>query len=482
MNFYPSFIQRKSGAKRCGLGTVFGLTVAALVPAPDALGEEPTPVDAAQQGELISLFDAAPSIYASFRRYPKYYGDPNMNRETIDGPIFERQYLLGSMGGFRDTALRNGFTLDFDVTQVYQGTVSGPGDGGRYTGSADLYISLDTARAGLWSGGMINAHLEGNWGKTVDGTGALLPLNADSIMPAAPSEFALSELYIVQALPNNFSLIGGKINFGDNADKSPFANDERNEFLYEGLNNNALYGAFLPYTSLGGALAYQINPELDIFVAALSNNTDALSAGFDDLSWDTMTYATGMDWNTSFNGLPGAYSFLLGYTVKDTLAFDVDERYLVGELLGDVPPATKDDNYGFTLTASQYLWADQSARRSDGQVVGIGPFFRFGIGPDDRNLIDQFYSVGVGGVGGPFGRHDDNWGIGWAGTHFSDDLRDDADVLGIDIDKFEHVFEGYYNVALTPAIRTSFHVQYINSANPTLDDAVVLATRLQLDF
>lgn len=76
-----------------------------------------------------------------------------------------------------------------------------------------------------------------------------------------------------------------------------------------------------------------------------------------------------------------------------------------------------------------------------------------------------------------FGRADDNWDLGWAGTHISKDFRRDADV-----DRFDHVVEGYYNIALTPAIRTSLHAQYIDSPNPSADEAFVLATRLQLDF
>ena len=474
---------------RSGYPLALGLVLqVAVVPAMGGNESGPERVDGVGtatevEGEtLISLLDAAPTIFQNFKRMPKNYGDPNMNRATLDGPLLERQYLLGSMGGLRDKAADNGLIIDAGVTQVYQGTVSGDGDGGQYAGSADLWFALDSGRAGLWSGGLVIGHLEGNWGDQVENTGALLPLNADSIMPDQPSEVALSELFLVQALPKGFSLIAGKINFGDNADKSPFANDERNQFLYEGLNNNALYGAFLPYTSLGVALSYQITPDLDTFVAALSNNTKATSAGFDDLSWDTMTYATGMDWTPAFGDLPGNYSFLIGYTTKDTLAFDVDERYLVEEVLGKVPPALKDDNYGFTLTASQYLWVDRNAKRSDGQVVGIGPFFRFGIAPEDRNLIDQFYSAGIGGFGGPFGRHDDNWGIGWSGSHFSDDVRKDARLAGIDVDRFESVWEAFYNIALTPAIRLSFHAQDIDSANPAQDDSVVLASRLQIDF
>jgi hypothetical protein len=43
------------------------------------------------------------------------------------------------------------------------------------------------------------------------------------------------------------------------------------------------------------------------------------------------------------------------------------------------------------------------------------------------------------------GRDYDQWGIGWSGTHISSDLRDDTDVLGIDLNSFEHAVEAFYN-------------------------------------
>jgi hypothetical protein len=49
-------------------------------------------------------------------------------------------------------------------------------------------------------------------------------------------------------------------------------------------------------------------------------------------------------------------------------------------------------------------------------------------------------------------------------------------------DSFEHAVEAFSNVALTPAVHASFHIQYVDSANPRRDEAVVLATRIQLDF
>ena len=432
--------------------------------------------------KFISLLDAAPQLYYQLIRYPKFYGDPNMDRSTIDGSVFERQYLLGSVGGVRDTLAANGLVIDAGVTQVLQGVTTSGGNGAKYAGSADLWLGFDTGRAGLWSGGLIVGHLEGNWGETASGAGALLPLNGDAIMPAAPSALALSELYAVQALPGGFSVIAGKLNWTALADKSLFANDERNQFLYEGLINDAVLGAFVPYTSLGAGVIKQITPELAAAAVIISNNDNALSPGFDDLGLNAVTYGAAVTWTPTFAGLPGLYDVLVGYGTKPTTNFDISERFLIEELIGVVPVSERPNNYALALGASQYVWVDKNAKRWDGLPVGFGPFARFGIVPEGRNVIDQFYSLGIGGNGGPFGRVNDNWGIGWAGTHLSSSLRDDLALLGVQLDSFEHGFEAFYNVAFTPAVRTSLNAQYVNSANPAKDDSFVIGSRLQIDF
>jgi len=451
-----------------------GLTLATPVFAQDSNSDVAT--------GYISLLDAAPPLYQGVLRYPKFYGDPNTDRATVHGPLMERQYLLGSMGGARDRWADNGFVLDAGVTQVYQGVSSGDGDSGEYYGSGDLYMAVDTGRAKWWSGGLIFAHVEGNWGNTVTGTGALLPLNFDNTMPAAPSEFALSEFYLVQGLPKGWALVAGKVNFSAWADKSFFANNERTEFMYTGLVNNPILGAFVPYTSLGLMALKQINEEVGVGFMYASNNTNALSAGFDDLSSDTMTYGFAATWTPKFNGKPGDYELLVGYTNKDLAAYDLDERHLIGEITGEIPLIEKNGNSALTLTATQYLWVDENARRSDGQTVGIGPFFRFGISPKDRNVIAQFVSLGVGGKGGFLDRVNDSWGVGWASTKISADFRRDVEFLGYAVDSHENAIEGFYNIALTPAIYLSLHAQYVNSADPTKDQALVLGSRLQLDL
>jgi porin len=111
--------------------------------------------------------------------------------------------------------------------------------------------------------------------------------------------------------------------------------------------------------------------------------------------------------------------------------------------------------------------------------VGIGIFGRAGWSPKDRNVIDQFYSFGIGGYGMLIpGRYNDQWGIGWAGSHISSDLRD----LPVGLRSWEHAGVAFYNFWLTPAVHLSLNTQVIRPADDSLDTAWTLGSRLQLDF
>jgi carbohydrate-selective porin OprB len=80
------------------------------------------------------------------------------------------------------------------------------------------------------------------------------------------------------------------------------------------------------------------------------------------------------------------------------------------------------------------------------------------------------------------GRDNDQWGLGWAGTHISSDLRDDVGLLSIDLNSFEHAVEAYYNFQLTPATHLTVDAQLIDSTAKSVDTAFTLGMRLQVDF
>jgi len=442
--------------------------------------------------KMISLAEAAPELYYAFRRYPEFYGDPN----TTLGSIWDRTQLLGNLGGLRDKAVDKGIYLDVSVTQFAQGNVAGGNTQGPVhgNGTADYWLTLDSGKAGLWSGGGIFLHAESSWlaDETINGdTGSLLPANFDAVMPTPNISrgIALPELYFAQGLPADLMLIAGKLNFSGLGDQNVFANNERTQFEYTGLVNNPILGAFIPYTPLGLALVWAPSQHHTVALLGTQANGNATTTGFDEFNGE---YTGGLQYqySTKFaDRLPGNYRILLGYSSKEIMAYDIDPRHLIEEIIGIIPPIDYTENYALLINFDQYLWTREetkeaiaAAHRIGMPPIGFGIYFRAGWAPADRNVIDQFYSAGIGGYGMIPGRDRDQWGVGWAGTHISNDLRDDVALANIDLNNFENAFEAFYNFAVTPATHVTANVQVINSVNPAVDTAVVIGTRFQFDF
>jgi carbohydrate-selective porin OprB len=318
-----------------------------------------------------------------------------------------------------------------------------------------------------------------------------VPANFDATMPSNGQSqgIALPELYFTQGLPGNLLAIVGKVDYAGIGDQSVFANNERTQFQYTGLVNNPILGSFLPYTPLGVALDWAPSKEHNVAVLGVQSDGNGTTSGFDNFNGN---YAVGVQYQyspTIAGHLPGNYRVLAAYSTKKFTDFNVDIRTLIGEIIGLVPVSKKDGNYTVLLNFDQYLWtrdagqapADAPSRRGL-PPVGVGLFFRAGWEPQDRNVIDQFYSFGIGGYGGLPGRDRDQWGLGWAGTHISGDLRNDLRTLGRRPNEFENAFEAFYNFAVTPAAHVSLDLQVIKSVSPSVDTAVAIGTRFQLDF
>lgn len=434
----------------------------------------------------VSLIKIAPSLYNSAARSWSFYGDEN----TRDGNLLERSNILGDIGGLRDTLVGNGIYIDFGVTQFAQNVADGGRDDSsstRTNGSSDLTVWIDSGQANLWSGGALFAHFEANWRNDIDAdSGALLPANFDAVMPSADSpDQALSELYYMHALSPQWVLGIGKQNFAAWADTNIFANNERHQFGNLALVSNPLAGVFFPYTTLGAWLDWAPSEKHNIVFVAAKKEGKAGSSGLSDLDDGDNSYAIQYIYTADFDGKPGHYLLAGAYTNQETTDFELawEELYTdpFREIIGKVP-TDAGDNYAVIGNFDQYLWVKDTAvgNRPGNRPEGIGVFARAGWGPDDRNVIDQFYSVGLGGYGMLIpGRHDDNWGIGWASSHISDDLRDFS--IAEPLREWENTLEIFYNFALSPAVQLAFDVQSVRTASRAADDkAIILGARLQL--
>jgi porin len=457
-----------------------------------------------------SLIEQAPIVVNINRRYFKFYGDPN----TVNGGILERSYLTDNWlgDGLRDKLVDGGVYFDVAMTQWGGGNVSGgTNTQGNYFGSLDLWTNLDTAKLsnGLWPGGNIFLHGEVAWGREFTNpkgiersVGAAIPTNYDITMPSATNldTFYLSEYYIVQALSPEVSVWAGQMNGAGLIDGNQFANDEKHQFVNTVLVDNPTVGPFAPYTAFTVAGVWLPTTE-HVLIGAVMDNNGTVSATVGDTydADDGTVFVASYGFLPEGGGLPGRYQVVGAYSNKNIPSYAVGNRLtLLSELVGRIPIKEKKDNWITIGTFDQYLYVKDQERQ-----VGWGLFARYGVTPKNRNAIDQFYSVGVGGRGCLIpGRDLDFWGVGWGGSHFSSDLRKDLKLVtsmpllgrsGVELEAWEHAVEAFYNIEVTPWAHLSIDLQFIvnpvgaqviNNAGSVDSDrlAVVLGTRLQLDF
>ena len=462
---------------------LLGLTVLAII----AVGlVRPATAETAGKGKF-SLIEAAPELFYSAKRYDKFFGDAN----TVGGGIFERSALIGDPAGARQSLIDHGLYMDVGVTQFMQRNTSGGDEKNtRFNGSTDLWLWFDTGKANLWPGGAVFVHGEGRWRSGInDDVGSIQSANHDQNFPDTDSSnnnWALSEWYLFQSLPWNFLAAAGKMNFASWGDTNMLANRERSQFTYSGLVVNPIPGEYFPYTTLIGWLNWSPNKQHSISgVAGINNDQSKATAEvgtFDTLTTKDLSYVFQYVFSYDIAGRPGSFLVDLAYSTQERVSFDISRDQLFGQFIGAIPIKEEDENYTVIGNFAQYLWVKEDSdgiTRNNLPPRGIGIFGRFGWHPEDRNVIDAFYSFGIRGNGMLIpGRSDDMWGIGWAGSHISGDLRD----LTNELRTWEHAFEVFYNYMVTPAMFLSANSQVIRPAVKENDTAFTLGLRLQVDF
>lgn len=429
---------------------------------------------------MISLTEASPEMTPVW----DYSGD-----------FWSRAALFGDPGGWRSDLYDSGFTLDAQISQVYQGVVSGgsaKGNGhGQYNGLFEANATIDTAKAGLWSGGLFVLTGQTSFGDPLHKqSGNLLPINATALWPNPYEESSeLMEFHLIQALSAKTVAIVGRIDPTNYLDLNSFACNSDNQFLNVGMNSNPLFGSFLTYSTYAALFMTQVTDDLTFAYGAWTPNT---APGDYDGDWDDYGAALYPIYKYEALGHPGMISAILAYTSKD--ATDVgNPRLIAGLHSGKLP--TKSDNWIVELSGEQYLWepAGASAPEAKGEwsdpyyvptkdfeqeQPGLGVFYRFSYTPEDRNPFNVYASGGVGGRGVFPCRPHDRFGIGPYWLKESGDLDSQpGNVVGDEIGA-----EAFYNFAITPAIQLSFDAQWISPGIKSSEEGVALGTRLNIRF
>jgi porin len=411
------------------------------------------------------------------------------------GDFWSRATLFGDPGDWRSRLYDQGLTLDAQLTQVYQGVASGGstnGNGsGHYNGLFEANLTLDTAKAGLWSGGLFVLTEQTSFGDPLQTqAGNLSPVNATALWPIAYDDSSvLMEYHLIQALPFNTVAIVGRLDPSNYLDQNSFASTSDSQFLNVSMNSNPLFGRFLTYSTYAALLMTKVTEDLTLAYGAWTPNTAPGDYGG---NWDDFGAAVYPIFKYKAFNHPGMISAIFAYSSKD--AVDVGNPRLVpGVITRNLP--TKTDNWIVELSGEQYFWEPKGAsvpraeggRKEDFHVPtkdfaqarpGLGLFYRFSSTPEDRSAYNIYLSGGLGGRGVIPGRPYDRFGVGPYWLKESSDLdKQPGNLLGDEVG-----VEAFYNFAITPYLQLTLDAQWISPGINSSDDVVALGTRLNIRF
>jgi porin len=374
---------------------------------------------------------------------------------------------------------------------VSGGSASGQG-GGEYNGLFESNMTLDTAKAGLWSGGLVVLTEQTSYGNPLQHQpGNLSPVNATALWPKPNEDSSeLMEYGLIQALPLNTVVLIGRFDPSNYLDQNSFSYTSDSQFLNVSMNSNPLWGAFLTYSTYATLFMTKLGDDLTLAYGAWTPDT---KPGEYDGDWRDVGGVVNPQFKyTAFNH-PGLILGMFAYSTKDST--DVGNPRLLPSIASGADLPTKSDNWLVELSGEQYFWepagasvsTSEGGRREDFQPAskdftqerpGIGMFYRFSYTPEDRNPFNMYLSGGLGGRGIIPGRPYDRLGVGPYWLKESSDLnKQPGNVVGDEVGA-----EAFYNIAITPSVQLSLDVQWISPGIVSSDDAVVLGTRLNTRF
>ena len=249
------------------------------------------------------------------------------------GNLLKRAALTGDWEGWRTHLADKGFTLDVDLTQIFQGNLGGGADSSHsfpYGGSGDLQAYIDTGKMGLWPGGFISVLGEMSYGRSNNlKTGALMPVNANALFPAPGLQgVTLTEYKLIQFLSPKFGLTVGKMNTLEGGDLNAFANSDTDQFMNVAFLANPAIFRTVPYSALGAGAICIFSEHLMTTFAALDSNGDSTHAGFDTAFSDPRGVTLVNEWDLTMKPLGKTGHFRAGgvYSTKRYALLDQDPR------------------------------------------------------------------------------------------------------------------------------------------------------------
>jgi porin len=365
------------------------------------------------------------------------------------------------MAGLRPALAEHGVALDVVFTHDLVGNVSGGLKRTvRFLGNADISLTGETEKMGLWKSGKIFLYGLGNYGgnptKIVGDT--QVTSNIEAI-----DTFKLYEAwYEHEILGGSLTVLAGLHDYNSEFYSLEYAGTLLNSSFGIGVDTAQVGPSIFSTTSLAVRVRY--HPVENVYV--LGAAYDGVPGDPNDprgtqIRWDA---DEGFFWASEVGMLSGE-----------------DERYFKAAIGGWIHTATAEDpagnihdeNYGAYLIG-EYLLAPEA----DAADQGLGMFLQVGRPRSSRNQIDWFIGTGLTYTGFFDARPEDttSFGVAWA--------RNGDDFLNAnpELDRSETAIEFTYRAVLTPWLTVQPDLQYIVNpgTDPAVQDAWVVGLRTEV--
>ncbi len=412
---------------------------------------------------------------------------PGTYVSPFDGDLWDRPYLLGSVGGVRDQLAASGIAVNVYSTQFYQGVASGGVSRNfDFNGRMDYLVNVDGEKAGLWKGFFVSLHGETRYGDAVGfNSGAIMPSNTAELFPApAGTVTGLTAVKFTQALSENFVTFAGKINLLDEL-KQPYAAGRGvDTFMNLGLTLPVVAARTVPYSTLGAGFAILNDMQPVFSMMVLDTNNTPTTSGFESFFTNGATILSRLETPVTLMGRPG-HQAIWGTYSTGTYPDLSPTAYFDPEFGLRILRGTNTGSWSVVYSADQALYVDPcNASRS------WGVFTNLGLADDGPSPIRWSANVGVGGSSPFQSRPRDTFGIGYAYVNYSTPVQQFAPnlvPLGND-----HIVELFYNIAITPWFHLTPDLQVLVPAREQtlplppgpqpIDTALVLGLRAKIDF
>lgn len=377
-----------------------------------------------------------------------------------------------------------GYTVTGSLTQFYQGVVAGgTRKHSEYNGTAQTTASFDFGKLAGWKYWMAEAKAELRFGgPLLGGTGGISPVNTAAIMPGADGEvFSITALNFTRLIPIDlaagelFVAAFGRYNLIDLIDEDFFGGGGISRFM-----NIAQIGPLtvlreVPLITTLVSLAYVRRGEPFLTFALIDPNDHSTDPGVEDMFADGVTFSPGIHFPTKYFNKSGKHSIGGAITTKKYTPFDA-----IRAIILPGPPADPVEPEAGSWSAS-YTFRQYVVER--GKRDGWGFFTQVSFANASTSPITTFFDVGLGGNGLLASRPNDEFGIAYAYTDLSKELKDNLDLLPLGGRlEAEHQLELFYDVHLTRWLGLSGNLQVLKPVLPAVKTATIPAARLRVVY